>query len=416
MMTEVAEAAVTDAAPEAQEPSTPVEEAREPTQEPTQETQPEPARNIAEIKRGSRERLAKSAREIADAKEVARREAERPRDEQGRFVKQEEPAQVEESVPGAEVAETDPVPEGFVRIELPEGSKLRQTRGLEHWDVPEDRADDFRYYVNLEQKEQRAQAEWDRLKTQNAELNRTLIQLQAEAEYFKTNTPVRLDEQQLEAMRQDFVQAYGEEMGAVMFEGAKDRLTGENPQALDEARQNALMEAEVAELQQQAETFRTNVIRYGLYGDGKAQPWFPGWTEAGMEQALKAYGMYLSAEIDSGRELNPDPKEFFQLFALPAYRKTEAGRQHLDRLTQQAQERQLEEARKKGLSEAKAAEEARLKEAAERHRTNPAGRLPVRQALAATGHRPDPEQTDKTLTPTQRKRNARERIKQRFAG
>lgn len=353
-------------------------------------------KSIADVRKFGRQ----GARELADQLEANRRaDRERPRDEQGRFVSSEAGPTDVESVPefpaGVPVldpaveatpepeAKKDDLPDGWVRIELDKDDPLRKDRGQTSIAVPQELANDLRYALNQPVRKR----EVAELRSNLDEAERFAIAAQAEAQYWKAQVASPVSGEDLDSMKADVLRAYPGRLGEIMWAGIEQKLSGEDTSGVEAAKQEALREVETQRILQQGERFVDYAMRDALYGVDGRPPRFPGWDQNGMARALKVYGQFLKAE---GRP-NMDGAEFVRDFAMPMYLRSEPGKRYGQEAANRLRQQQVDKAREQGRQDAEKTHQEKLKEAAERHRTNPTARLPLNAGLAARSADPASE-------------------------
>ncbi len=376
-----------------------------PAPQPAAPVAPEPAptpaqklRNLGEVRQAGR-RAAREAAERMRAAAAAPQEPTQPRDEKGKFVSpgvaESKPASHEpaSSVPGAPPAPgaTPPkasqeLPEGWVKVELPEGHPRRTDRGETFIASPPEWEAEIRYALNQPVRNR----EVAELKRRADTAERNAIALQGELSYWRSRSGPSVTPQELEQIRADITRAYPGPLGEQMFEAVQGRLMSEDsdPKAI-EARNRALMENEAQRAVQMGRQFVQKALHDGLVmGDGLKGPRFPGWPEPELKKALAHYGAFLRTE---GRS-DPNPVEFVRDFALPRYIRSPAGQRVAREASDRYLKQQQEAAREAGRREGEQTAQEKLREAAERHSTNPHARLPAAATLAARAIAPAAEE------------------------
>lgn len=330
---------------------------------------------------------------------------ERPRDEQGRFIKKEETAPSDAAATSSEDEASSPpateVP-GFVRIELPPEHPLRE-RGIDHVVAPESAVREHRALLNQWVTRSQVQQYESRL-NQMEEAN---VRLQAELEAVRKSGP-QLDPEKdpiTQRLLDDIDRKYSPEMA----KRVKDALVANSSAGVDES----AVEAEL-EIRRSGRAFMQEVAT------GAIQQ-FPLWAQNGQLQqrvgsAMVEYGKHIDAQNavrkNQGQPLlKPDAGQFFG-WLQGAYRKDPAVQQHLE--ATRAKEAEETRARIREEERAKLAEveRKRLEEQQSRHRTRPPGVPPV----GPKGTRSTDAEVDiRKMTPDERKKHMRDRARARGA-
>lgn len=410
--TPVATTEVPVEAPEQQAPAQPEPQAPEAPAEPQQRL---PRDVRAEARRAAREKYKHPARTEATESAPAG-ETEQPKiDAQGRthdpatgkyLPEQGEEAATQqdgsqpEAAPTAEASSepatpdasaTQQVPEGHVRIEVPEA--LQRNFGREKI-VPEADAEFARWSFNNAVRNR----EIEEAQRQVAEARAEAARARAEAEVFRDPAADPLADPAVRQKYTEILQAWGEEDAQAYLRGQDKR--GEAAQAkAAELERNAKLDAA-------AETFKAQWLP-------RSMSLFEAWKPYGedfirMKLARPLYEF--SQRVDRG-EAPPDVGKFLDDYAIPAYTRDPLFQQWLAKKKAAEKETLANQARQQAEQEAREKEEARLKEAADRRATqHPMGRIPsnVRTDRQTTsGAEPEYDPTGKS--PDQIKKDMRRR-------
>ncbi|HWV58692.1 MAG TPA: hypothetical protein VNZ57_14645 [Longimicrobiales bacterium] len=334
-------------------------------------------RNAREFREAMRNRLS----EQLGTGEQAAEKPPQPRDELGRF---QSPAAAEASAdspapqPGAQVDEateatpaTEQVPEGFVRLEVPEGHPLRD-RGVTSIVAPEAEADYHRYQLN---NPVRARAvEEARLAQREAEqraqqLEQELLRTQAQLETYLsvfTNADVT---DQLQRIRDE----YGEEGALRYLRG----LLVEQQERIDRAVDERVQERLAVEVQQQAQGIVRSLI-------AERPQRYPHWSDEELRRVVAAWGSYM----DQAGVQHFDRQAFYE-FADGLYRRNPSAQADLQQRVQQQIAALREKAEKAAEERARRETEERIRReqeeaAALRRRFNPLAHIPAGAATPGT--------------------------------
>lgn len=388
------------------EPQAPAQDAPKATEAPTpiparEPTPAERIKSMAEARQHGRQGAREAAeRRLAEAQASREKATEKPRDAQGRFVAPEtpgeegtpvphEPAPVgqdPESASGAAKPEATTVPEGWVTIELPEGHPWRQDRGQSRVHCPPEMEQVFRTTINQAVRTREYQ-----------DLKRLATELQGEVSYWKAQFKPQVDEALIAHMEQDILKTYGpvlgEERAKAMVEAAKDRLLNGDASGAEQARRQAVMEAEASAAVERGHSFMRAVEQDAILGADGRPPRLPGWSRDDLAKAFRVYGNILRTE---GRD-NPTPEEFYKTVAFPLYLQSPAGQRFGKAASEKLIEGRITEERRKATEEAERKRQDELREAAQRHRSAP--RIPASAAIAARAISPEPAKTDTSKMP-----------------
>ena len=366
--------------------------------------------SAVEVKQSGRN----AARELGKRFEQAHHAQTQPRAEDGKFVP------VDTAAPAAEPAEqvltesvtveataapqaADGPPEGMVRIELPEGHPLRD-QGDTHLDVPRDKERTFRAAVNAAAR----RAEVDAAERRVQEERVARLRLEAELKFVREQgsqfwTPEH------QATYDDLARAYGQEAAGAYKRGQQQRAEG----AMAEVREQADLQAVQQHWSGEGEKFRTEAYQV-LPGQ------FPGLTQNEVDSAITMYAMEVKRVQDaawanvahtmSRIEFERRWAQGFRysgddfLAVAGDYLKTRPGVIAQSKAAIDAaalRERQIR-------ADAEAAERDRMKNAGQRHATNPhraLGGVPTGSRTTDT----TPAAPDlRAMTPEQIKRQGRE--------
>lgn len=307
-------------APTAPAPTTPVTEATAVPQENL--TGPERERRINEAARGirpAREGMPSVAAEVNAPKDPAKaaRAAEQPRGEDGTFAAAPTEAATGEAPAKPPAADdTSPgtdVPDGYVKIPIPEGHPLR-ARGQEFLLYPKEAEEYGRWSVNQAIKK----AEVDAIKSQLAELRNKAAADESAARFWRENAA--------KYYGADFVQKYeeikntwGEEDAEIFRAGVETRSRAE----LDAVQEKSRQEAFEGEMKTKARQFEDVAVRDALMGLNGNGARFPGWKSADVQTALRAYGSFCVATDQA-----PTPNGWVQ-YATAMWQQHPAGRQYV---------------------------------------------------------------------------------------
>ena len=382
--------------PEVTPTETPEVTKTEPTEEP-QRVAPKP---------GVRPR--QQAREALKAT-VKRFEESRPRDEHGRFTKEEteptkeQPASTEtpateegaEEAPDATPTEaTTEVAEGHVRIELEEGHPLRE-QGTTHLDVLAANERDVRSLINNPTRRsevESAKAAAEKAATEVATLRRQLARRDAEVGLVQSGELDKLTDPKLQEMLED-ADRHNPELAKVLREGidAKRRelirTTGD--QAEQAARDDEEGEAFLTALQTEGPTL------------------YKVWTDRGtfrerVSQVIGKYGDAVDARLAAGGP-GPNIREFYRDFLDPYYVRDP----DVQTMLKEHRETEEQRIRNEAGQEARAARDAELEterlEAAQRHGRRP----PTTTGRVQVEGRTTGDETEPVPKPGQRFKTAR---------
>lgn len=275
-------------------------------------------------------------------------------------------------------------PDGFVRIDVPEGNPLR-AQGRTHFDVPESEERDYRALVNGAAR--RAEVEDANRRAQEAE--RRAIELRAAHQFYAEGGGQLTAEDQ--ATYADLKRAWGDE-AAEAFKRGK----------LAEIQQQVQGRQTEAAREYESQMWTTRATQFKAQKSVELHQQFPGISQQTLDTLFAAYGNHLSALFATGQ--NPQIGEGFSDVARLYLNADPAVRARFDTEVQRRQSEVAEKAKAEALQEAEAAEEARLKEMASRHAT----RIPAGVVTAQTGARTGEasEQPDRTKMTPRQARNA----------
>lgn len=374
-MSEVAQtttvAAATPQAPTAPAPSGQIESAGS-----TSAATPSPIvvpATLAEAKRSLYGQQAPSGQTVADAKAAVvgtapepTTDVQRARDELGRFTpsaateaaaeptSSAEPvtATTESVAPLDAPAATDAVPEGYVKLDLPEGHPLRD-RGHTHSIVPAAQEEYHRWAINnAVRNNQLQEAQRHRREAEDA-----LIRMNAEL--------AARQEFALEALKNPALSQHIAEIRAEWGDEAAERyvagLMAEQQGNIQQRVQAELQRVNAAAVNRQATEFVDGAIRASLQR-------YNHWTEGEIRRAVAAYGSTLAAE---GRD-NATLDDFLD-FADVLYVRNPVVRDELSRYKTETQ-RATEERQRQEAAEA---ERRRLQDAATRAAEVPFAGIPA---------------------------------------
>lgn len=299
-------------------------------------------------------------------------------------------------------------PEGMVRVHLEEGHPLREDRGEAFIDVPPEMEETVK---RLSRGYARSR-ELDEERRLRQKLEDRLMELETEREFLRERTSETALTAEQQHVYEQLKNTYGEEYAEAIKRGWET----EQEEKLSEAVQERRREAMRQRLVKRGEQFRDAMIQLSLRGAENIGPLFPGWDETGVREALASYGASLRYRSQiRGKPIFPDARDFYE-FARPMYLSTEAGQRHAKEAMRQIQERESEKATSRAEESARAREEERLKDAANRHASNPNRNLGGVRSVASSGEG-EPEPLDKTkFSETQLRRSLRERITQALSG
>lgn len=285
----------------------------------------------------------------------------------GKFLPQ--PSEEPEAQDTADTAAATPdVPAGFVRIELPEDHPLRE-RGKDSILAPEAEADEYKglagSYARRREVEQATEYA-KQVENRALQLEREVMQAKANYDALSEAWEQALQSPALLQQIQEVREYQGEEAAARMIRGIKAELSEKGNARLQEIQQQFV--------QQQVEHTATEFLGTALRA---GQQRYPQWSEQEFRQALAVYGSH----ADATRVQKLDLNEFFDFADVIYVRKPEvqqALRSAMEQRQQQeaaARQAEIEAARNAAIEEAKAAEAARLADAAKRRATNPWDRM-----------------------------------------
>lgn len=280
---------------------------------------------------------------------------------------------------------TAPVPDGYVRLPVPEGHPLRD-RGRESVTVPASEEDYHRWALN----EPTRRAELKESRERIAQMEEQLLRSQAEAAA-RQKWEQGLSPEIREKLAA--VEAVDPETAALMrrgLEAALPELAETEFRTLADQRQQEAMEREVESFRQSAHRAAAEV-----HADLASAPYFPDL----LRRAEAAYGAEIMARETRGDTTPPSEAEFLQFLRPFIVAHPEAAgviRQRVAAQQQAERDRIAQEAKAKADAEAKQREAERLSAALQNRRTNPLGGV----AMGVT--------TGADSVPSHAPRNARE--------
>lgn len=255
---------------------------------------------------------------------------------------------------------TPEVPEGYVRVEVPEA--FQRNFGREQV-VPKAAEELIRWSFNNPVRNREIEA----LRGEVAQARAEAAKARAEAEVYRDPAGDPLASPEVRQVYEDIRRAYGDEQAQAFLRGQDKR--GEAAQA------KAAELEQKTRLQDAARQFNEGLVP-------RAAKLFPAWARHGQEilrYKLAPYLQHFGARVDRG-EAQPDVGKFLDEMVQHYARDPDVQQWHraAQTHTQKKREEQLAtEARQKAEQEAKEREEAKLREAAERRQMqHPMGRIP----------------------------------------
>jgi hypothetical protein len=347
-MSDVAESTAT--APEASPPPAP--------------EAPTPAKSRQEARQGAH---------AAGEAYAARLEAagvEAPRDEDGRFTAVEGAAEAppeEQAADTAEVSATEPEadqpPDGFVRIEYPEGHLLRETQGITHRDVPVELERDFRAMLNSTtyRRQDVEKANADALEARSRAL-----MLEAEINYMRDpNNTVWTPEHQARYTEMVGVDGYGQEAADLYKAG----VMAQGSEGLNKVRLEAQARALDGVWQDRGRRFKAEAHR-------ELAKQYPGLNPAEIDTAIRMYSTELSEMERQAAARGVSPQAWTSQYDYNGQDLIAVAGHYLESRpgviaakSGNAQQRELE--RRQIQADEKARQKAELIKAGQRHATNP---------------------------------------------
>lgn len=263
---------------------------------------------------------------------------------------------------------TAEVPEGMVRIDIPEGHPMRH-RG-DHYLVPAGHEEYHRWAVNNTIRRNDVEAAAKNTREWQQYANRLKAELDATREFaggiFQDPAVI----QQIDDIRK----TYGDE-AAKRFEAG---LWAEQQGKVQELTQQQQAEAAQAERAQIVQGFMQQA-------HAAAQKRYPEWSQQEVDNALAAYGSWVEARSGGNASAQELKLNEFLSHADPVYLQNPRARATAEQRRNQRLEQERQNAAKKEAERLKAEEQKRLEEAAAQRAQYPWMRVPANAVPAQVG-------------------------------
>jgi hypothetical protein len=263
-------------------------------------------------------------------------------------------------VGGAKDTGADAVPDGFVRLAIPDGHPLRD-RGETHLLFPEAQEAYGRWAINQGVRAKEVES----LRAEQSKIARERIQAQKEAEFWRENAGAFFTPE-FYTQYEDIKSTYGEEAANRYKAGVR----AEAEVKLQEVRQEADREVAVEQVREETQRFTNWAVEDArqnfpaFFGpNGEHRPEFG--------RALRMYAAHIQSE-GSGR-LTVDG---WRQAALYVYQQMPEVRAAMEAARNRGRETAQAEAQRKADEAARKREEERLAQAARAKRSNPLGHMP----------------------------------------
>lgn len=303
----------------------------------------------------ARQRLREAARGVKIAEVVNQRSEQaqtQPRDESGKFV---DPNGAAAPAPASVTPPAvDGPPEGFVRLPVPENHPLR-ARGVQFMDFPKAQEEYGRYAIN--QGVRASQLEEATRTTRTLESQ--VAEKAAEAAFWREHGQ-SLFGPDFQQTYNDLKATYGEAQAEVFKKGRMAEAAEKIAAVTNEARQKTAQGVVVRE----AERFRDLAIQ-------DARKTFPHWSDQEARAVLARYGAYMASRGEANLTAVG-----WRTFAAPLYAQHPTVKVELTTRFAAEKASERERLRAEVVSDMKAQEAERLKDAGARRAANPMGSLP----------------------------------------